>query len=121
MNPQALIATVLAALVFAVGWSTRGWHEAALREAKAEAEAKLSKIVQAQSDQAAQDHEAVRAALATQQRVITREIDHVVEKPIYRNVCLDDDGMRILNAAIGAPAASQPEFAAALPSPAASQ
>lgn len=33
-------------------------------------------------------------------RKITQEVERVVEKPVYRNVCLDPDGLRIARDAI---------------------
>lgn len=33
------------------------------------------------------------------QKIITR-VTQYVEKPVYRNVCIDDDGLRAINAAI---------------------
>ena len=33
-------------------------------------------------------------------RTITQEVNRVVEKPIYRNVCLDADGLRLANDAL---------------------
>lgn len=65
-------------------------------------------------------YEGRRARLQQHARVITKEIDRVVEKPVYRDVCLDADGLRILSAAIaGAAAPGQP--AAAVPIAAASR
>ena len=45
-------------------------------------------------------------------RKITQEVERVVEKPVYRNVCLDPDGLRIARDAIRgeiAPAPVAPE------------
>ena len=33
-------------------------------------------------------------------RTITRDVDRIVERPVYRNVCLDSDGLRSVNAAL---------------------
>lgn len=54
-------------------------------------------------------YEGRRAQLQQHARVITKEIDRVVEKPVYRDMCLDADGLRILSAAIaGATDPGQP-------------
>ena len=76
-------------------------------------------------DRAATGHEADKAQIRTEFLTITQEVERVVEKPIYRDrdplrpdagLCLDDDGLRLVRAAIGAPAApGQP--APTLPSP----
>lgn len=33
-------------------------------------------------------------------RTITQTVDKVVEKPVYRSICLDDDGLRVANEAL---------------------
>lgn len=33
-------------------------------------------------------------------RTITQTVDKVVEKPVYRSMCLDDDGLRVANQAL---------------------
>lgn len=45
--------------------------------------------------------EADRAAIQTRTRVILQEVQHVVERPVYRDCRLDPDGLRLLNAALG--------------------
>ena len=68
-------------------------------------------------DVAATGHEADKAQIRTQFQTIVKEVDRVVEKPVYRTICFDDDGLRAARAAIGpAQAASQP--APAVPGPA---
>lgn len=52
-------------------------------------------------------------------RTITRRVEKVVERDVYRNVCLDDDGVRLVNSALagradpGQPAAAVPAAGAA--------
>jgi hypothetical protein len=52
-------------------------------------------------------------------RTITRRVEKVVERDVYRNVCLDDDGVRLVNSALagradpGQPAAAVPATGAA--------
>ena len=42
--------------------------------------------------------------LKSEQRVITetkiREVQKIIERPVYNNVCIDDDGLRIINSLI---------------------
>jgi len=49
--------------------------------------------------------EADRAVIETRTRTILREVQHVVDRPVYRDCRLDPDGLRLLNAALsGSPA-----------------
>ncbi|MGH7260147.1 MAG: hypothetical protein ACREI9_05630 [Nitrospiraceae bacterium] len=42
-------------------------------------------------------------------REITKTVDRIVERPTYRNVCLDDDGLRAVNAALAGSRADSAE------------
>lgn len=62
------------------------------------------------ADQAADRHEVAKAKIEVRYQTIEKEVQHVVEKPVYRNMCLDADGLRVLSDALAGPAgaASQP-------------
>jgi len=98
------------------GWQVRAWKAGADKADELQ-QAEHDRRRQAEHvDQAASRHEHTREQLRAQGRVISQEVDRVVEKPFYRdrNVCLDDDGLRSLAAAIagtpdpGKPAAAMP-------------
>jgi hypothetical protein len=49
--------------------------------------------------------EADRTVIETRTRTILREVQHVVDRPVYRDCRLDPDGLRLVNAALsGSPA-----------------
>lgn len=50
-------------------------------------------------------------------RTITRDVEKVVTRDVYRNVCLDDDGVRAINDALAGANSGQPD--ASLPAAAA--
>lgn len=103
-------AAVLAAmLAFAGAWQTQEWRYGAKEAQRLEALAEAKRMNERAADAGATSHESDKAAIRTEFRTITKEVRRVVEKPIYRSVCLDADGLRILERAIsGQPAASQP-------------
>lgn len=70
-------------------------------KAEQKAEVKRDAIVAAaqSQDQLAADHEAVRQSVV---REIVREVPKLVDRPVYRNVCVDADGVRILQRAVDA-------------------
>lgn len=41
-----------------------------------------------------------RAKSEVVHRTVTKYIDRIVDRPVYRNMCMDDDGLRNLNCAI---------------------
>ena len=96
------IALALVWAGFYGGWKVQAWRYAA-SAAEAAEQAREAQVLRAKSaDAAAASHEAEREQLATEFKVITREVERIVEKPVYRNVCLDDDGLRVIGQAIGA-------------------
>lgn len=48
-------------------------------------------------------------------RTITEMVDKIVDRPVYRNVCLDDDGLRLANAALGGVAVAPAAVGGAAP------
>lgn len=111
-----LIYTHLAVALFAASvaggtaWNVRGWKADA---AQADIVAGLHAAAAAHrthADAQAQRFEVARASLARSRQVITKEVEHVVERPVYRDgVCLDADGVRLVAAAVaGDPNTGQP-------------
>lgn len=47
-------------------------------------------------NKAAEKHEIFKTVTETRWLEVQKEVDRVVEKPVYSNVCLDDDGLRVL-------------------------
>ena len=54
----------------------------------------------AASAKAAADLEAERKKRRVVIREVTNYVDKIIDRPVYRNVCLDPDGLRCVNAAI---------------------
>lgn len=50
--------------------------------------------------------EALKAEKDKRKAEVRREIERIVERPVFLRDCMDADGLRILNAARGVPAAS---------------
>lgn len=105
-----LAAAILAAALAGWGaWVTQDWRYGAKEAARLESVIEAKRMNEKAADGAATGHEADKAKAKVQFRTIYQEVERVVERPVYRNVCLDDDGLRIISAAIGAkPAASEP-------------
>jgi len=67
------------------------WDDANEKQRKAEAE---------KSAKAATELEKGNANAKVVYRTITNTVDKYIDRPVYRNVCLDDDGLRDANAAL---------------------
>lgn len=98
--PSNALAAALALLVaFGMGWKASGWrHDSieygasiaakAVADSKASEQAGISKGLEEQL-----------ARLSTNKTVIQREKQTIIERPVYSNVCLDADGLRLINGA----------------------
>lgn len=96
------VAVLAGALGLAGGWRVQSWRWAAADAERIAAQAESDRLAREAADRVAVGFEAKREAIRVEQRVITREVDRVVEVPLYRNVCLDDAGLRVVAAAAGA-------------------
>lgn len=59
--------------------------------------------------------EKARAKTEIRYRTILKKVEHEVEKPSYRVVCLTDDGVRLANDALRGPSSAAGESLNALP------
>ena len=120
----AWIWAAVCAVAFAAGgaasWKVQEWRHGAKEADRLESVAENKRMNERAADQGATAHEADRAKIRTQFITITKEAERVIlEKPVYRNICLDDDGLHILAGAIDgqqpsgepAPAVPQPDQA----------
>ena len=62
---------------------------------------KDSAIEKAKSDQViSEKYQSEKAVREEKERVRYVQVQKIVEKPVYRNVCVDSDGLSVINAAI---------------------
>ena len=101
----ALLAFLLLVCLFILN------HQAKrLNEAKEQCDARIEQIktaqYQAQVEQQNQinevsaDYEADKAQRQVETQVIYKTVEKIVDRPIYRNVCIDADGLSTLNSLI---------------------
>ena len=106
---QAAGGLILAAAGFFGGWQVRDWQagadDAERLRANAAAEIRRADAI----DGAAAGFEQQKERIRVQTLTVTRDVERIVDRPVYLNQCLDDDGLRAVAAAAGASAAaSQP-------------
>lgn len=104
---QKLLEIALAALLVLGAWWYSG-HTAveAYKSQQEIAQAKATKLQQDKYDELAGKYETLRDTRATNAKTIIREIEKVVDRPIYRNICIDDAGLSLANAALAGKGAS---------------
>jgi hypothetical protein len=111
MNPGVWLALLLAiGSSFGAGY----WHRGTVDDAKyAAAQAKADQAANLKYNAISQELENVKGQRIIVQRTITQYRDKIIDRPVYRNACIDDDGRLLINAAIrgtdpGQPAAAVP-------------
>jgi hypothetical protein len=116
-SPWLLGGTAIAlVLAFGGGYLKGGEHTANAYQVKIDklqldAAAQLQKTrdaMQAQSNEAVEMLEKDNARSHTVFRTITQQVDKIIDRPVFRNICLDDDGLRLANAALSGVAAEAP-------------
>lgn len=93
-------ALVALATGFAGGWQVRAWKSGADDADRIEQAALDARRKYENADRAGQLYEATRAGTQARERIVIQEVERVVQKPVYRSECLDDDGLRLLAADI---------------------
>lgn len=111
--------------VLVVGMAGSAWaaHKATSNSWKAsllEAERAHTEALKAEIDRTS----VIAAELETEKgksrvvyKTITKRVDKIIDRPVYHNVCLDDDGLRLVRAAIAGQAPDSSEPASPLPKP----
>lgn len=70
-----------------------------------------------QANDAATQLEKAHAKIEIKYRTITKEVEKVVDRPVYTGKCLDDDGVRLANAALTRSRPAPPKPTHPLPEP----
>ena len=81
-----------------------------LNESEAKCTAKIQEIEMKQLkalaekqnliNQVSADYEQVKSEQRIKVETVTREVQKIIERPVYNNVCLDDDGVSAINSLI---------------------
>lgn len=97
----AICASVIAlGLAFGTGWWLRGLQvkAATVDQTKAQAQADVRQAERTST--AVQQHAQAKTETEIRYVTVTREVEKLVERPVYLERCMDDDGLRVLNGQI---------------------
>ena len=64
------------------------------------AQAKADQAQQAKYNKIAEQYENLKLTRASSATTIKKEVERIIERPIYLSACIDADGMSIINSAI---------------------
>lgn len=108
IGPYLAVVALIAAIA-AGGWVGRGWYEDSrdLAEERG-AQAAIDAAMERES-KVAEKVEDRLADLKANERIIDRGVIREIQNPVYRNVCVPESGLRLLNAAArGEPVPAEP-------------
>ncbi|WP_151822187.1 hypothetical protein [Acinetobacter oleivorans] len=104
------------AFLLAISLAVLNYKTGQLKEAEQKCQSKIQDIErknlkalaekQNQINKVSADYEKLRSEQNTKVETVTREVQKIVERPIYLNHCLDDDGVHQINSLIEAKRAS---------------
>lgn len=96
LNLQTTFIAIALSLVigFGSGWKVHGWKTDSETKAITEAAGIIQRSV-------ADTLEEKLKTLKANERIVEREKVKIVNRDVYRNVCIDLDGMRLVNASAG--------------------
>ena len=95
--PIAATVLVATALGFGAGWTVHGWRMAAQKSTQVKQEAAKKAADQQQADKASAGFEDARTKNEVRYETVVKVVEKIVDRPVYRSVCLDDDGVQLLN------------------------
>lgn len=102
-----LLLSLLAA--FAAGWLVNGWRHDSLELVATNAARSAQEAANSRELEQATVLQDWLANHAKNTREIVRETVKLVDRPVYNNVCLDDDGLHLANAAKNGTAIKPPD------------
>ncbi len=87
----------LCLLSFLLGWKAHSWYSASIELASIKQVKQLTDEFKAHESNVASTLETKLAELKANERVIEREKIKIIDRPVYNNTCLDNDGVQLLN------------------------
>ena len=106
----AATAIVAGALAFGGGWQVQAWRWDAADKQRIEQEAKERQKQLDRAHVASTTFEDKRTTNETRYRTVTVTLEKIVDRPVYRDACFDDDGLHAVNHLIQGTAAGRPDI-----------
>lgn len=96
------------AIGFGGGFQLQSWRYGAIEAKRLSAQVEAEKKRDKSSYDASVNFEKGKTRVETVFQTITETVETIVEKPVYRNICYDDSGLRELRRAIAETSTSKP-------------
>ena len=96
----AVLALAILGTLAGIGYKIREGGKESVRLEWAESNRIARAAEEKKAQAAATKTEAVRVEIRYRTKTITKEVDKIVNRPVYQNICLDSDGLRLARCAI---------------------
>ena len=93
----AATAIVAGALAFGAGWQVQSWRFDAKEKQRLESEAEIRRMNEKRTSLAAEGLEKDKREIEIRYRTITKTVTKFIDRPVYKNICLDQDGIDAIN------------------------
>ena len=94
------VALISGACAATAAWQVQGWRHDSIEHARQVNQRATERLQRQNSNTAAVAHESDKVRIETEYRDVIKEVQRVVEKPVYRNVCFDPDGLSVIGDAL---------------------
>jgi len=97
----AATALIAAALSATGAWQIQNWRADAKDKQRIEVQLELRRTQEKAASAASTGFEQDRSKNENRTRTVYVKVDKIIDRPVYRTMCVDADGLRLLNGAIG--------------------
>lgn len=97
MQLTIIAAAIAAFLTFTTTWKIQEWRYEAKDKARIEAAAEAQKMREKVVSSASTSFEKKREAVRVKTIIITKTVDKFFDRPVYKNICIDEDGLKAIN------------------------
>lgn len=93
----AITALVAALLSAGAVWRVQDWRYAEKELERQQFEAESRKMRERAVSLASENHEKAKERERVVYKVVTETIERIVDRPVYSNICMDEDGIMAIN------------------------
>lgn len=93
-------ALVGAAVAATSAWQIQNWRFDSAEKARLEKEAEIRRNNEKRTSLAAEGLEQDKVKIEIRYRTITKTVTEFIDRPVYKNICLDQDGVDAINGVV---------------------
>ena len=100
MQLTIIAATLAGVLAFGSAWKIQDWRFDSKEKERLEQVQEAKQMREKQISAASVEYEKKKEVTRVKYVTITQEVEKIVDRPVYKNICLDDDGIKLINEGI---------------------